>query len=84
MRRKKEEEQVRSNLVERNQVNTSTISVRTSPREEELAYNWDYEFAKAENEYLVIDRFRKCVEGMARKIIDELGLVEGRRQHKPV
>ena len=87
MRRKKEEEEARHTLGEgNNPVNASTMSVRSGREdvEEEVATNWDYEFIKGEAEYLVVERFKKYVEGVVARIVDELGVAEARRRDKPV
>ena len=39
-----------------------------------LDCQWDFEFLKGEQEYLIIERFQKQVEGLSRAIVDQLAL----------
>ena len=85
MRRKKEEQDARNSLIDLNPLKASTVSDRPVREEaEEVVTNWDYEFVKGEAEYKVVWKFKRYVEAIVARIIDELGLTESRRHYKPV
>ena len=44
---------------------------------------WGYEFAKAQNEYEVVEDFKNYITAVIHKVVDELGLQQKKRYYQP-